>query len=40
MAPYAGRKPEQAARHIGALALLDGSGPNGGFFYEGRPEPW
>ena len=40
MAPYAGRRPEEAARHIGALAMLDGGGPNGGFFYEGRPEPW
>ena len=40
MAPYATRRPEQAARHIGALALLDDHGPSGGFFHEGRPEAW
>ena len=40
MAPYAGRTPEQAAEHLAALALLPGDGPTGGFFHEGRPEPW
>ncbi len=40
MAPYAGRRPEQAAEHIAALALLGDDGPSGGFFHEGEPEPW
>lgn len=40
MAPYAGRRPEQAAEHIAALALLPDDGPSGGFFHEGEPEPW
>ncbi len=40
MAPYADRTPEQAAEHIVDLALLGDDGPSGGFFHEGRPEPW
>ncbi|HEV2999954.1 MAG TPA: SDR family NAD(P)-dependent oxidoreductase [Solirubrobacteraceae bacterium] len=40
MAPYASRTPEQAAEHIATLALLPDDGPSGGFFHEGRPEPW
>jgi len=40
MAPYSGRRPEQAAGHIARLALLPDDGPSGGFFYEGEPEPW
>lgn len=40
MAPYAARTPEQAAEHIADLALLPDDGPTGGFFHEGRPEPW
>ena len=40
MAPYATRTPEQAAEHIADLALLADDGPTGGFFHEGRPEPW
>ena len=40
MAPYATRTPEQAAEHLAALALLGDDGPSGGFFHEGRPEPW
>jgi NAD(P)-dependent dehydrogenase (short-subunit alcohol dehydrogenase family) len=40
MAPYAARRPEQAAEHIVALALLPDDGPTGGFFHEGRPVPW
>lgn len=40
MAPYAARTPEQAAEHLAALALLPDDGPTGGFFHEGRPEPW
>ncbi len=40
MAPYADRTPEQAAEHIVDLALLEHDGPSGGFFHEGRPEPW
>ena len=40
MAPYAQRTPEQAAEHIATLALVPDDGPTGGFFHEGRPEPW
>ena len=40
MAPYATRTPEQAAEHLAALALLPDDGPSGGFFHEGRPQPW
>ena len=40
MAPYASRTPEQAAEHIAALATLPDDGPTGGFFHEGRHEPW
>ncbi|HEX8122633.1 MAG TPA: SDR family NAD(P)-dependent oxidoreductase [Solirubrobacteraceae bacterium] len=40
MAPYATRTPEQAAEHVVDLALLDDDGPTGGFFHEGRPQPW
>jgi NAD(P)-dependent dehydrogenase (short-subunit alcohol dehydrogenase family) len=40
MAPYATRTPEQAAEHVARLALLPDDGPTGGFFHEGRPEPW
>ncbi len=40
MAPYAGRRPEEAARHIADLATLADDGPTGGFFFEGRPEEW
>lgn len=40
MAPYATRTPEQAAEHLARLALLPDDGPSGGFFHEGRPEPW
>jgi NAD(P)-dependent dehydrogenase (short-subunit alcohol dehydrogenase family) len=40
MAPYASRTPEQAAEHVVALALAGDDGPTGGFFHEGRPEPW
>lgn len=40
MAPYASRTPQQAASHIADLALLPDDGPTGGFFHEGRPEPW
>jgi NAD(P)-dependent dehydrogenase (short-subunit alcohol dehydrogenase family) len=40
MAPYASREPSQAAEHIARLALLPDDGPTGGFFHEGRPEPW
>ncbi len=40
MAPYAGRTPEHAAEHIAALASVDDDGPTGGFFHEGREEPW
>lgn len=40
MAPYADRTAEQAAEHIARLALLPDDGPTGGFFHEGRSEPW
>ena len=40
MAPYAGRKPADAAEHIAALALLPDDGPTGRFWHEGREEPW
>ena len=40
MAPYADRTPDEAAEHIVRLALLADDGPSGGFFHEGRPEPW
>jgi NAD(P)-dependent dehydrogenase (short-subunit alcohol dehydrogenase family) len=40
MAPYAGRTADQAAEHVAALGLLADDGPTGGFFHEGRPEPW
>jgi NAD(P)-dependent dehydrogenase (short-subunit alcohol dehydrogenase family) len=40
MAPYAGRRPADAAEHIAALALLPDDGPTGGFWHEGREAPW
>ncbi len=40
MAPSASTSPEDAARPIARLALLDDGGPTGGFWYRGREEPW
>jgi NAD(P)-dependent dehydrogenase (short-subunit alcohol dehydrogenase family) len=40
MAPYASRKPEEAAAHIAWLAQLPEDGPTGGFFHDGEPQPW
>jgi NAD(P)-dependent dehydrogenase (short-subunit alcohol dehydrogenase family) len=40
MAPYASRTPEQAAEALARLALIPDDGPTGGFWHEGRPEPW
>ena len=35
-----GTTPEQAAEALTRLALLPDDGPTGGFWHEGRPEPW
>ncbi len=35
-----GRPVEEGAKGIVWAATLPDSGPSGGFFYDGKPEPW
>jgi NAD(P)-dependent dehydrogenase (short-subunit alcohol dehydrogenase family) len=40
MGGHGGRPVEEGAKGIVWAATLPGSGPSGGFFYDGKPEPW
>jgi NAD(P)-dependent dehydrogenase (short-subunit alcohol dehydrogenase family) len=40
MGGHGGRPVEDGAKGIVWAATLPNNGPSGGFFYDGRPEPW
>ena len=40
MGGHGGRPVEEGAKGIVWAATLPHNGPNGGFFYDGKPEPW
>jgi hypothetical protein len=40
MGGHGGRPVEEGAKGIVWAATLPANGPSGGFFYDGKPEPW